>query len=241
MGGVARRFSIIQQVREESENVLLLDAGDIFQGTPYFNRYGGVLEMKLMTELGYDAATMGNHDFDGGMAGFVRARQHADFPFVCSNYDFRNTPIEGHTQASWIVQKGKIKVGLFGLGVKLEGLVPSSKYGETRYLDPVEIATDRAKELKEKGCDLVICLSHLGYEYRDERISDRLLAQRTRDIHLIIGGHTHTFLNEPTLERNIDGQMVLINQVGWAGLQVGRIDFEFDNLLTARNQVLKVD
>lgn len=241
MGGVARRFSIIQQVREESENVLLLDAGDIFQGTPYFNRYGGVLEMKLMTELGYDAATMGNHDFDGGMDGFVRAREYAKFPFICSNYDFRNTPIDGHTQATWIVQKGKIKVGLFGLGVKLEGLVPSLKFGETIYLDPIEIANDRARELKEKGCDLVICLSHLGYEYADGRVSDRVLAQKTQGIHLIIGGHTHTFLNEPTIERNVEGEMVLINQVGWAGLQVGRIDFEFENLLTAKNQVLKVD
>ncbi len=132
-GGVSRRFELIQKVREQEENVLLLDAGDIFQGTPYFNKFGGVLEMKLMTALGYDAATMGNHDFDGGMNGFVKAKESANFPFLCSNYDFKNTPIDGHTEDYTIIQKGNIKVGVFGLGVELKGLVPENKYG-TRIL-----------------------------------------------------------------------------------------------------------
>lgn len=240
-GGVARRYELINKVRAEEENVLLLDAGDIFQGTPYFNRYGGVLEMKLMTELGYDAATMGNHDFDGGMDGFVKARQYAKFPFLCSNYDFSNTAIDGLTQKSIIVTKGKIKVGIFGLGVELKGLVPDDKFKETEYLSPIEIANDRAEELKEKGCDLIVCLSHLGYMYESDKVSDQVLAQNTRNIHLIIGGHTHTFLDKPTELKNLDDELVLVNQVGWAGIHVGRIDFEFDKKAFARKDVIVVE
>ena len=240
-GGVARRYELVQKIREEEENVLLLDAGDIFQGTPYFNKFGGALEMRLMTELGYEAATMGNHDFDGGMDGFVKARQFAKFPFLCSNYDFTNTPIHGHTIDSVIIQKGNIKVGLFGVGVELEGLVPKLKYGETKYLDPIEIANDRAKALKEQKCDLIICLSHIGYSYESGQVSDKILAQKTKNIHLIIGGHTHTFLDKPTVEINLDGESVLINQVGWAGINVGRLDFEFDKKAFATNDVLIVE
>ncbi len=240
-GGVARRFEMIQKIRSEEENVILLDAGDIFQGTPYFNKFGGVLEMKLMTKLGYDVATMGNHDFDGGMDGFVKAKSYADFPFVCANYNFQNTPVDGHTVGHAIIQRGKIKVGVFGVGVELQGLVPDDKFGETVYHDPIEIATDKATELKKLGCDLIICLSHLGYEYESEKVSDRVLAQKTKGIHLIIGGHTHTFLDKPTEEKNLDGETVLVNQVGWAGVQLGRIDFEFDKKAFSKKDVLVVE
>ncbi|MFT5779961.1 MAG: 5'-nucleotidase [Crocinitomicaceae bacterium] len=239
-GGVARRYEMIQKIRSEEENVLLVDAGDIFQGTPYFNKFGGILEMKLMTALGYDVATMGNHDFDGGMDGFVKAQEHANFPFVCSNYNFSNTPVDGHTNEDLILKKGNIKVGIFGVGVELKGLVPDGKYGETVYNDPIEIATEKAAALKSKGCDLIICLSHLGYEYGSEKISDRVLAQKTKGIHLIIGGHTHTFLDKPTEEKNLNGETVLINQVGWAGVQLGRIDFEFDKKIFSKKDVLIV-
>ncbi len=239
-GGVARRYEMIQKIRSEEDNVLLLDAGDIFQGTPYFNKFGGILEMKLMTKLGYDVATMGNHDFDGGMDGFVKAQEFADFPFVCSNYEFGNTPIDGHTEDFKIIKKGGMKIGVFGVGVELKGLVPDNKYGETVYLDPIEVANDRAIQLKKKGCDLIICLSHLGYEYDTNKISDRVLAQKTSGIHLIIGGHTHTFLEKPTEELNANGEMVLINQVGWAGIQLGRIDFEFDTHIFSKKDVIIV-
>lgn len=240
-GGVARRYQLIQRIRKEEENVLLLDAGDIFQGTPYFNKYGGLLEMKLMTELGYEAATMGNHDFDAGLEGFVTACEHAEFPFLCANYDFKNTPVDGVTQKMTVLQKGGIKVGIFGLGVELEGLVPKGKFGETKYIDPIDIANDCAKELKNQGCDLVICLSHLGYEYNFDKVSDRELANKTRNIHLIIGGHTHTFLDRPTEEKNIDGDSVLINQVGWAGVNIGRIDFHFGKKKFATKDALIVE
>ena len=240
LGGVSKRFELIKKIREEEENVLLIDAGDIFQGTPYFNKYHGVLEMKLMTLLGYEAATIGNHDFDGGMEGFVSANDHADFPFLCSNYDFSNTPIDGHTKRELIIQKGKIKVGLFGVGVELDGLVPKDKYGETVYTDPIDHANEIAASLKDQGCDLVICLSHLGYEYDDERISDRLLAEKTKNIHLIIGGHTHTFLEKPVEMKNVEGETVLINQVGWAGINLGRLDFCFENKIFSRKDSLVI-
>ena len=239
-GGVARRFELIQKIRGEEENVVLLDAGDIFQGTPYFNKYGGVLEMKLMTELGYDAATMGNHDFDSGLNGFVAAQKFANFPFLCANYDFKNTEVEGQTQASTILNRGGIKIGIFGVGIELEGLVPDSKFGETRYIDPIDIANQQAINLKEKGCDLIICLSHLGYEYPTAKLSDRVLAKKTKNIHLIIGGHTHTFLDKPTEELNSEGKIVLINQVGFAGLNLGRIDFEIETKVFSKKEVISI-
>jgi 5'-nucleotidase len=240
MGGVSKRYSLINKVREEEDHVLLLDAGDIFQGTPYFNKYGGVLEMKLMTEMGYDVATMGNHDFDAGLEGFLKAKQYAKFPFVCANYDFSKTILNEQTVPHVILKKGKIKVGIFGIGVELKGLVPDSKFGDTIYLDPIKTANTQAELLKKKGCDLIICLSHLGYEYADDKISDRRLARETKNIHLILGGHTHTFLEKPTEEKNLDGQTVLINQVGWAGLQVGRLDFEVDSNCFAKKDIIEI-
>lgn len=240
MGGVSKRYELIKKIREEEEHVLVLDAGDIFQGTPYFNKYGGVLEMKLMTEMGYDAATMGNHDFDGGMDGFLKANQFAKFPFLCANYDFSNTILKDQTQQHVILQKGKIKVGVFGVGVELKGLVPDSKYGNTIYSDPIEAANKQAEFLKKKGCDLIICLSHLGFEYASDKVSDKVLAQQTKNIHLIIGGHTHTFLEKPFEATNVDGEMVLINQVGWAGLNLGRLDFEFDKKVFTKKDVVVV-
>jgi 5'-nucleotidase len=224
-GGVVKRFKLINEIREQEEHVLLLDAGDIFQGTPYFNMFGGVLEMKAMTLMGYDAATMGNHDFDAGLDGFLKAKQYAAFPFLCANYDFSTTILKDQTTPSVIIEKGGVRIGVFGIGVQLEGLVPADKFGETLYLDPVQCANEEAVKLKKKGCELIICLSHLGYSYDSEKISDLKLAKQTRNIHLIIGGHTHTFLDRPTEEKNLDGETVLVNQVGWGGLQLGRLDF----------------
>lgn len=232
MGGVARRAALIESIRKENPNVLLLDAGDIFQGTPYFNYYGGELEFKLMSMMQYDLATIGNHDFDNGIEGLYAQLPHASFEFVSANYDFKNTIMNGHVKPYKIINKDGIKVGVFGLGVGLEGLVDKKNYKETVYLDPVEIAKDMARLLKEeKNCDLVICLSHLGYKYKDEpdKICDTKLATLTKDIDLIIGGHTHTFLDKPTVLKNAVGQDVLVNQVGCYGINLGRIDFYFDD------------
>lgn len=241
LGGVSRRYELIRKIREEEENVLLLDAGDIFQGTPYFNRFGGILEMKLMTELGYDAATMGNHDFDAGMEGFLKARKFADFPFICSNYDFSNTILDGQTKPYHVFEKGGLRIGVFGLGVELKGLVSDNNFAETRYLDPIEIAQEMVNKLQQEKTDLNICLSHLGYEYTTQKISDRTLARQTAGIDLIIGGHTHTFLEKPTVEYNLNGKPTLINQVGWAGIQVGRIDFYVGKHVKSESGLIIID
>ncbi len=230
MGGVARRAAIIDAVRKENPNVLLLDAGDIFQGTPYFNYYGGELEFKLMSMLGYDVATMGNHDFDNGIDGFYAQLPNAEFGFVSANYDFSKTVLDGIVKPYKILNKGGIKIGVFGLGIELAGLVDKKHYKETVYNDPVAVAQDISRILRhEKKCDLVICLSHLGYEYAGDKISDLKLASLTKDIDLIIGGHTHTFLDKPTIAKNIDGKDVLVNQVGCYGINLGRIDIHFDS------------
>jgi 5'-nucleotidase len=232
MGGVARRAALIESIRNENPNVLLLDAGDIFQGTPYFNYYGGELEFKLMSMMKYDLATIGNHDFDNGIEGLYKQLPNAEFEFVSANYDFKNTIMDGYVKPYKILNKNGIKVGVFGLGIKLDGLVDKKSYKETIYNSPLEVAQDMSRILKhEHKCDLVICLSHIGYKYKDEpdKISDTKLAGLTKDIDLIIGGHTHTFLEKPTVLKNIDGQDVLINQVGCYGINLGRIDFYLDN------------
>jgi 5'-nucleotidase len=230
LGGIARRAEIIKKIRREEENVLLLDSGDIYQGTPYFNFYGGSIEFKLMSELGYDASTMGNHDFDIGMDGFLRNLPFAKFPFLCSNYDFKNTMLEGKTQPYKIFEKQGARIGIFGLGVKLQGLVLEKLYGETQYLDPVEIANDMARQLKvEKKCHYVICLSHLGYNY-EKNICDTKLAQQTKHLDLILGGHSHTFLDKPVPYRNLDGKEVFVAQTGKSGIRLGRIDIVFNQL-----------
>lgn len=231
-GGVARRASLIDSIRKENPNTLLLDAGDIFQGTPYFNYYGGELEFKLMSKLKYDAATIGNHDFDNGINGLYAQLPYADFQFVTANYDFSNTIMDTQSKPYKIFKKGGIKIGVFGLGIKLEGLVDPTMYKETKYLDPVEMSQEMTRILKnEEHCDLIICLSHLGYYYKSNpnRISDLNLAKTTKDIDLIIGGHTHTFLPKPTVVKNIEDKNTLVNQVGCYGINLGKIDFYFDS------------
>ena len=230
MGGVSKRHTILQKIRSEEEHVLLLDAGDIFQGTPYFNTFNGELEMKLMSLLEYDAATMGNHDFDIGLEGFLNAQQFANFPFLCANYDFSETILSGKTKAYHIFHKAGIKIGVFGIGIALKGLVPMDKYGNTLYLDPISTANKIASELKSKSCDLVICLSHLGFEYENKNInSDRKLAVETQNIDIILGGHTHTFFDKPLVLKNSKNKDVLVNQVGWGGVYLGRIDIDVES------------
>jgi len=231
MGGVSRRANLIESIRKENSNVLLLDAGDIFQGTPYFNYYGGELEFKLMSMLHYDLATMGNHDFDNGLEGFYAQLPHAKFDFVSANYDFKNTMLDGIVKPYKTFKKDGIKIGVFGLGIELAGLVDKKNYKETVYKNPVETAQEMTRILKtQENCDLIICLSHIGYDYKNDqnRISDLKLAAQTKDIDLIIGGHTHTFLDKPTIVKNLDGIDTLVNQVGCYGINLGRIDFYFD-------------
>ena len=228
LGGMAQRAALIKQIRKQEEHVLLLDAGDIFQGTPYFNVYGGELEFKLMSEMKYDAVTLGNHDFDNGLEGLKKQLPHANFPFLIANYDFSDTILKNTFKAYKVFRKGDLKIGVFGIGIELDGLVPKKLYQNTVYQDPISTANHYANILKQKErCDLVICLSHLGFKYKGEKISDMTFAGQTRDIDLIIGGHTHTFLKKPVKQLNLDEKEVLINQVGWAGINIGKIDYHF--------------
>ncbi len=234
-GGVQNRYTLIQKFRKENKNTLLFDCGDIFQGTPYFNLYGGELELKLMSKMGYDAATMGNHDFDNGMEGFLAVKKHANFPFVCSNYDFSETILRNQILPFKVFNKSGIKIGVFGIGIELEGLVDKKLYGKTVYKNPIQVANDYATKLRhEQGCELVICLSHLGYKYANDKISDVELAKHTSGIDLILGGHTHTFMEKAEFVRNSKGKEVLINQVGWAGINLGKVDFYFSKLSKKR-------
>ncbi|MEE1885591.1 bifunctional metallophosphatase/5'-nucleotidase [Pedobacter flavus] len=229
LGGFARRAALIKQIRAQESNVLLLDAGDIFQGTPYFNLFGGELEFKLMSEMGYDAATFGNHDFDNGIEGLVKQMPFAQFQFLISNYDLKNTALQNLAKPYKIFKKQGLKIGVFGVGIKLEGLVEKKNYGEIQYLNPIDSANYYATLLKqEEKCDLVICLSHLGYSYNYNQVSDKVLASSTEHIDLIIGGHTHTFLPKPEDVKNKSGAITTINQVGYAGINLGRVDYFFE-------------
>ena len=231
LGGVAPRAELIKKIRSEEEHVLLLDAGDIFQGTPFFNIYKGEPEIKAMSAMQYDAATMGNHDFDDGLDDFALQLQYANFPIIICNYDFTGTVMEGKYMPYKIFHKGKLKIGITGVGIELNGLVPDNLYGNTKYLDPVKTVNIIAAKLKnEEKCDMVICLSHLGFKYSGDKVSDEILAIKSENIDLIIGGHTHTFFDAPLVYKNKKGDDVIVNQVGWAGIVLGRMDFEFSKL-----------
>jgi 5'-nucleotidase len=196
-----------------------------------------------MSMMQYDVATMGNHDFDNGIDGFYTQLPHAKFDFVSANYDFKNTVLNDIVKPYKIIIKDGIKIGIFGLGVQLDGLVDKKLYKETVYNDPIEVAQDMTRILKEeKKCDLVICLSHLGFKYKDEpeKPSDIVLARKTNNIDLIIGGHTHTFLDKPVIEKNSEGKEVLINQVGCFGINLGRIDFYLSNETSHNNKTKNI-
>ena len=230
LGGVARRYNVIQSIRSENPNTLLLDAGDSFQGTPYFNFYGGELEFKLMSKMGYHASTIGNHEFDNGIDNITQQLQFADFDMINANYDFSQTSLSGKTRPHKIYEIDGLKVGVFGLGIELDGLVSKKLYKDTVYHDPVEVAREQVDILRhQQKCELVICLSHLGFDYSSDKISDKKLASLTSGIDLILGGHTHTFLDQPVSVKNANNERVMINQVGWAGINLGKIDFYINN------------
>ena len=230
LGGAARRATLIRRVREANEHVLLLDSGDIFQGTPYFNFFGGELEFRAMTAMGYDVATLGNHDFDNGVDGLVAMLPEADFEFVSANYDVSGSALAGHVEPYTVREFGGVKVGIFGLGIAFEKLVLASLHEGVVYNDPVAAARVMCRELREEGCALIICLSHLGYRYDDPaRHSDQTLAGEVPEIDLILGGHTHTFLDDADVFDQGSNGFTLVNQVGWGGMRLGRIDVSFDS------------
>ena len=228
-GGAARRSTLINNIRQTEKNVLLFDSGDLIQGTPYFNFFGGEVEIKLMNQMRYDACTIGNHDFDNGLDGLVRMIDRANFPFLISNYEWNDDIIQSKTKTHQIFDIEGIKIGVFGLGVEMEGLVPDKLYQNTVYTNPIEQANLTATQLRDEYmCNYVVCLSHLGYKYKNDKVSDLVLAAESKNIDLILGGHTHTFMKKPEVLINKENQAVIVNQVGFAGLLLGRLDIIFE-------------
>ena len=228
-GGLARISELAKQMRRENPNTLLLDAGDMFQGTPYFNYFKGDLIFQVMSAAGYDAGTIGNHEFDNGLEGLLKPLPRAKFPIINSNYDFSDTILAGKFPRWKIFERSGIKIGIYGLGIQPKGLIADKSFGATRCNDPIETALEMESFLKnDKKCDLVICLSHLGLKYTENIPSDMVLAENTALTDLIVGGHTHTFLQEPIFKKNSVGKEIIINQAWWGGLVLGKIDFVFE-------------
>ncbi len=224
-GGVERRINYIEQMRKEHEQLLLFDAGDFLQGTPYFNLFKGEAEVEAMNLMGYDAVTLGNHEFDYGLEVLEAVVKAARFPIVSSNYDFSETALAGKIRPYLIFKKGGLKIGVIGINIQPKGLISSSNYEGMQYLDPFTTANRMAYQLRtQHRCDLVVALSHLGYQ------SDTRLAEASRHIDIIIGGHSHTFMREPDLRNNMEGQEVLIYQTAGRGVYVGRIDVTMEEV-----------
>ena len=221
--GYARRMGIIEQERDKTPNVLLVDAGDFSQGTPYFNLYHGRVEVDAMNRMGYDAVTLGNHEFDNGVDTLAAVLKDAKFAVVSANYDVQGTALEGIVKPYVILRRGGMKIGLFGLGVNPKGLVAEKNFAPVKYLEPIPVAQEISTLLKEQHhCDLVVCISHMGTFAHGDKPSDTLLAQSTRYIDVIIGGHTHRIVTNHYVE-NLDGDSVLLAQMGKSGARIGKI------------------
>ena len=230
-GGVERRTVYIAQMRREfPQKVIVLDAGDYNQGTPYFNLFGGKMEVEMMNSMGYDAAALGNHEFDNGQQDLVKRLKGAKYATLCANYSFKNTPLKRHIKPYVIIKRNGYKVGVIGVTVTLRGVVAASAIENLEFQNPVPVVNALAETLKtKKKCDLVICLSHLGYDGGSPaRPSDIYLAEHTRNIDLIVGGHSHTLLTQPDVRKNLDGKEVPIVQADSRGSYVGRVDVYFD-------------
>jgi 5'-nucleotidase len=229
LGGAARRAALVERIRAEEEHVLLLDSGDIFQGTPYFNLFGGKADFEVMSAMRYDFATLGNHDFDNGVGGLVEMLPYAEFGFLSANYDVAGSALAGHVEPFAVRQVGPMRVGIFGLGIAFERLVLPELHEGVTYRDAVGVARETVRELRgAQGCDLVVCLSHLGYQYTGEdRVDDLTVADSVPGLDLILGGHTHTFLDEPTVVQHQNARPTVVHQAGWAGIRLGRVDVPF--------------
>lgn len=245
-GGVARRATLIKRVRQENPNTLVIDAGDVFQGTPYFNFYKGEVEYKAMSEIGYDAATLGNHEFDNGVDALAAAAKFAKFDLLSANYDVTGTPLEGLVKPYIVREFQGVRVGLFGLGISPQGLITPANFKGVTYRDPVVAAREVVKILREQErCALVVAMSHLGYyqQPRANQIGDSQVAEQVDGIDFIASGHTHTFMTKPVNVKQPRGQETLIFQVGKSGIFVGRVDFiiRSGKLLTSNARLVEVN
>ena len=226
-GGVARRATLVKKIKKENPNTLMIDAGDVLQGTPYFNFFKGEVEYKAMSAIGYDVGTLGNHEFDNGVDALAAALKFANFDIVSANYDVKGTVLEGRVKPSVVKTLGGIRVGLFGLGVSPVALITPDNFKGVTYIDPVVAARNVVKKLREdERCTLVVGMSHLGY-FEDGQRGDSLVASQVDGIDFIASGHTHTFMQQPVEQKQPCGARTLIFQVGKSGIYVGRVDFTF--------------
>ncbi|MEG0948833.1 MAG: metallophosphoesterase [Bacteroidales bacterium] len=227
-GGMVRRAAAIEQIKNESPNVILVDAGDFVQGSPYYNFFKGEVEIRMMNLMGYDVGTLGNHEFDNGIEELARLLAMAKYPIVCANYDVKDTPLEPYVKPTAVIEKAGIKIGFIGIGIDPEGLIAKKNFGGIKYLDPVKTVNKYARELKDAGCDMVVVISHIGYNEDKDNRGDRMLAINSLDVDLIIGGHSHTDLKGCVEVPNQEGKPVKITQTGKSGFRLGRINIEFD-------------
>lgn len=227
-GGFLRRVAMIKEERAKNPDLLLIDSGDFSQGSPFYTMFKGDVEVGLMNLMGYDAVTIGNHEFDFGLENMARIFKMAKFPVVCANYDFTGTCVEGLVKPYVIIKRNGLKIGIFGLSPQLEGLVDLSKCKGVTYLDPVEVGNRVAAELKhDKKCDVVICVSHLGWLRPDEMGDQKLLAS-SKDIDLVLGGHSHSYFKALRYVNNADGKAVPVDQNGKNAMYVGKLTLSFD-------------
>lgn len=227
-GGFLRRVAMIKEERAKNPDLLLIDSGDFSQGSPFYTMFKGDVEIGLMNLMGYDAVTIGNHEFDFGLENMARIFKMAKFPVVCANYDFTGTCVEGLVKPYVIIKRNGLKIGLFGLSPQLEGLVDLSKCKGVTYLDPIEVGNRVAAELKhDKKCDVVICVSHLGWLRPDEMGDQKLLAS-SKDIDLVLGGHSHSYFKDLRYVNNADGKAVPVDQNGKNAMYVGKLTLSFD-------------
>ena len=224
-GGFIRRIAMLKEERRKNPDLLLFDSGDFCQGSPYFTVYKGDVEVGLMNMMGYDAGTIGNHEFDFGLDAMAKMFKNLNYPIVCSNYDFRGTVVEGLVKDYVILKRNGMKIGVFGLSPALSGLVSNDNCVGVKYLDPVKEANRVVDILKKKKCDVIICISHLGWQdsYKD---GDEYLVSGTRGIDLVLGGHSHTYFETLRYVKNLDGKEIPVDQNGKHALFVGKMVLE---------------
>jgi 5'-nucleotidase len=226
-GGFLRRIDMLKQERRKDKHLLLFDCGDFSQGSSYYTMFQGDVEVGLMNRMRYDAVTIGNHEFDFGVENMVRLFKKADFPVVCSNYDFADTELKNIVKPYLVLKRKGVKIGVFALCPPLNGLVSKKNYGPITYLDPIEVTEKMVHLLRvEKKCDVVICLSHLGWELSE--CSDNLLIQNTSGIDLVLGGHSHTYMDEIKYEKDKAGHQIPVDHEGKNGVFVGKIEMTFN-------------
>ena len=226
-GGFLRRLVLLKEERAKYPDLLYFDSGDFFQGSAYFTMFKGDVEIGLMNQMGIDASTIGNHEFDFGLENMAQMFRKANFPILCTNYDFTGTPMEGVTKPWIIIKRNGLKIGVFAVCPKMRGLVSDKLCKGVKYLDPAQVALETATMLKEeKRCDMVICISHLGWN-SNRGEDDQYMIHGSRNIDLVLGGHTHTYMTELQYEPNLDGRQVPVDQNGKSGIFVGKIVVDF--------------